>query len=121
VHSTDYTTPTADDPDDTAPLPSLPLASLTLSPHEVAHAFHLPLSGAADPARLRAHPLRRGLDMAPYWAVGVSDLVPGGTGAWNAAAGQPDEVGGGRDGALEVWGLTGWYLNVLMRALGVYR
>ena len=30
-----------------------------------------------------------------------------------------DEIGGGREGRLEVWGLTGWYLNILMRRLGV--
>ncbi len=33
---------------------------------------------------------------------------------------QRDEIGGGRQGRLEVWGLTGWYLCALMRILRVY-
>ena len=33
---------------------------------------------------------------------------------------QRDEIGGGREGRLEVWGLTGWYLSALMRILRVY-
>lgn len=32
-----------------------------------------------------------------------------------------DEIGGGRDGKLEVWGLTGWYLGLLMQALGMLK
>lgn len=31
-----------------------------------------------------------------------------------------DEIGGGKAGRLEVWGLTGWYLNLLMKALNIY-
>ena len=121
-------------PSDTAFLPSLPLSTLRVSSPEVAHAFHLPFTAMTAPSRLRAHLFRGG---QPYWAVGVADLVrrfgvgPAGTGRDAAAAETtkeaeaeatvggadlPDEVGAGR-GGLEVWGLTGWYLSLLMRAL----
>ena len=33
----------------------------------------------------------------------------------NAGANFEDEVGGGFGGRLEVWGLTGWYLNLFMK------
>ena len=125
---------TATNPPDTAFLPSLPLSTLRVSSPEVAHAFHLPFTAMTAPSRLRAHLFRGG---QPYWAVGVADLVrrfgvgPAGTGRDAAAAETtkeaeaeatvggadlPDEVGAGR-GGLEVWGLTGWYLSLLMRAL----
>jgi len=35
---------------------------------------------------------------------------------WSSAGAESkDEVGGGFDGRLEIWGLTGWYLNLLMK------
>ena len=113
-----------------ASLPSLPLSSLTLSRQEVAHAFHLPLAAAVSPTRLHSY-LFRGA--RPYYAVSVADLVRGPDAVhsqrdpcgktevrWINDPQQRDEVGGGREGRLEVWGLTGWYLNVLLRTLGVY-
>ncbi|KAI0372744.1 hypothetical protein BV20DRAFT_1034424 [Pilatotrama ljubarskyi] len=111
--------------DDDAPLPSLPLSSLTPSPREVAHAFHLPLSAALSPPRLQSY-LFRGA--RPYYAISVADIVRGpnavhSDGAevrWINDPEQRDEIGGGREGRLEVWGLTGWYLCSLMRILGVY-
>jgi 8-oxo-dGTP pyrophosphatase MutT (NUDIX family) len=110
-----------------APLPDLDLSTLRLSPAEVAGVFHLSLSDAVSPARLRAHPLRRGVDVEPYWAVTVSDLLSPRHGKdsnvmqrWSTDPQGRDEIGGGREGRLEVWGLTGWYLNVFFRALGVY-
>ncbi|KAI0334512.1 hypothetical protein GY45DRAFT_1343261 [Cubamyces sp. BRFM 1775] len=111
--------------DDDAPLPSLPLSSLTLSPREVAHAFHLPLEAALSPTRLHSY-LFRG--QRPYYAVSVADIVrgtnavhsDGGEVQWINDPEQRDEIGGGREGRLEVWGLTGWYLYSLMRILGVY-
>ncbi|KAI0766570.1 NUDIX hydrolase domain-like protein [Trametes elegans] len=113
--------------DEDAPLPSLALSALTLSPREVAHAFHLPLAALLSPPRLHAY-LFRGA--RPYYAVSVADIVRG-PGAVHADARDPavrwtddparrDEVGGGREGRLEVWGLTGWYLSSLMRILRVY-
>ena len=124
----DGSTDADSDSDLDAPLPSLPLASLTLSPFEVAHAFHLPLTALRSASRLHPY-LFRGA--RPYYAVDVSDVV-GGTGAvhsdgfgsadvrWASVPKQRDEVGGGREGRLEVWGLTGWYLCTLMRILRVY-
>ncbi|RPD76471.1 hypothetical protein L226DRAFT_533580 [Lentinus tigrinus ALCF2SS1-7] len=114
--------------DDDMPLPSLPLASLTLSQREVAHAFHLPLSAVMSPPRMHSY-LFRG--QRPYYAISVADIVAG-IGAvhadgpegaevrWINDSKQRDEIGGGREGRLEVWGLTGWYLSVLMRILRVY-
>ena len=111
------------------PLPSLPLASLTLSPREVAHAFHLPLAALREVPRLRPH-LFRGA--RPYYAISVADLVAGpgavrsegaegaGDVRWASDPEGRDEVGGGQEGRLEVWGLTGWYLCALMRILKVY-
>ena len=90
---------------------------MTLSPREVAQAFHLPLGAACDTARLRNHLFRGG---EPYPTVDVTDLVTGVD--WAKQGSTPvDEVGGGRAGRLEVWGLTGWYLASFLRALGIER
>ncbi|KAF9813972.1 hypothetical protein IEO21_05343 [Rhodonia placenta] len=118
--------PTSESTDD-FPLPSLSLADLKLNPQEVAHAFHLPLTALVSPPRLHSYLFRGGL---PYYAVSVADIVAG-PGAvhsdsdapvhWVNDIAQRDEIGGGREGRLEVWGLTGWYLCEIMRILGVYR
>jgi len=97
-----------------SPLPSLNLASLTLSRTEVAQVFHLPFDELLTPSRLRSHLFR---DLQPYWAVDVSDKVNASVHTTGEIA---DEVGGGRNGHLEVWGLTGWYLSRLMHALDVW-
>ena len=99
-----------DDPE--SPLPSLPMNSLTLSQLEVAAIFHLPLATAATPARLRVHHFRGG---RPYWAVEVSDLIKGPPSTELSHA-----SGDGPKQTLEVWGLTGWYLFLLMKALKLY-
>lgn len=109
------------------PLPSLVLSNLKLSPREVAHAFHFPLSAVLSTPRLH-HYLFRG--QRPYYAVDVSDIVSSqktgeivhsdGQAPWASDPEQRDEIGGGREGRLEVWGLTGWYLNVFLRTLGIY-
>ncbi|GBE86382.1 NUDIX hydrolase domain-like protein [Sparassis latifolia] len=118
--------------DGDTPLPSLPMSSLILSPSEVAHAFHLPLSDLVSPPRLRSY-LFRGA--RPYFAVSVGDIVTGpnavhrklpGAGdqldlTWPNDPDQQDEIGAGRESRLEVWGLTGWYLSTFMQILGVYR
>lgn len=134
--------------DSDTPLPSLSLTSLTLSPVEVAHLFHLPLSALLScPARLHSYLFRAS---RPYYAITVTDLLSSSdsdpslssTGSplaessptvihssgelkddANWASSDPqgrDEVGGGKEGRLEVWGLTGWYVNLLMRTLGVW-
>lgn len=110
-----------------APLPNLNLADLQLSQREVAHAFHLPLSEIASAPRQHQY-LFRGA--TPYYAIDVSDIMTAhdigqvvssdGQIAWASDPEERDEIGGGREGRLEVWGLTGWYLNVLMRILGIY-
>lgn len=119
------------------PLPSFSLASLTLSQREVAHAFHLPLSAAVSPPRLHLYQFR---GSEPYWAIDVSDIISSandsdqgdvissspvtGSGIGFSDNGDPlkrDEVGGGREGRLEAWGLTGWYLTTFFKMLGVYR
>jgi hypothetical protein len=74
---------------------------------EVARAFHLPLAALADPARLRAHELRR-TETVLYWAINVGDLVSAGHGEgeemeWKRDE-ERDEVGSGRDGMIEAWG-----------------
>ncbi|KAI5116874.1 hypothetical protein M0805_005840 [Coniferiporia weirii] len=99
-----------------APLPSLAMSSLSASAPEVAHIFHLELSELVQPTRLRMYQFRQ---RTPYWAVDITDKVEGGV-TW-AGRTSMDEVGGGRDGRLEVWGLTGWYVNLLMRALEVFQ
>ena len=115
--------------EDGTPLPSLSLSTLTLSPREVAHAFHLPFSAAVSPPRLHSYMFR---GARPYYAISVADIVAG-SGAvhtdnadgvaevrWMNDPEPRDEIGGGKEGRLEVWGLTGWYLNALMRILRVY-
>lgn len=69
----------------------------------------------------------------PYWAIDVSDLVEGDADQKGLSDGKNiseppgaiqellDEVGGGRGGRLEVWGLTGWYLSLLMETLQIHR
>jgi hypothetical protein len=97
------------------PLPSISLASLTISQPEVATIFHLPLTAFVAHGRLKTHHFRGG---RPYWAIDVSDLVPPG-GPWESSdtRGESDNNGG----RLEVWGLTGWYLSLLMKMLKVYQ
>ena len=85
--------------------------SLALSPLEVAAIFYLPLAAAATPARLQVHHFRGG---QPYWAVEVSDLIKG------APKTELNRANGVGPDKLEVWGITGWYLFLLMKALKLY-
>ncbi|TFK51713.1 hypothetical protein OE88DRAFT_1629102 [Heliocybe sulcata] len=101
------------------PLTSITISYLKASVPEVAHIFHLPFTELTNPDRLRVHEFRR-QNERPYWAITVSDFIPGGATEWATDPMQRDEIGGGRGGRLEVWGLTGWYITLLMRALGVY-
>lgn len=96
------------------PLESPELSSLVLSQPEVANAFHLPMSRLISPTHVRPHQFRGG---TPYYTCDVSDLV---NTEWVNDEAQRDEIGGGRDGRLEVWGLTGWYMTLLMKALGLH-
>jgi len=92
--------------------------------------FHVPLTELTAPARLRSS-LFRGTQ--PYWAVDVTDIVrsaeatSGVSGATSisieAVHGeeQLDEIGIGREGRVEIWGLTGWYLSLLLRKLKLHQ
>jgi len=113
------------------PLPSITLSSLTPSPSEVSQIFHLPLSYLTDPKRLRIHKLPH---KPPYYAIDVTDRVD----AWKdivfpaipgsfEAVDLEKESGSDSDPAdvhptpkVQVWGLTGWYINEFMRCLDVY-
>lgn len=101
---------------DDEPLPSLEMSALVPSAPEVAHVFHMPFTELASSSRLRMHQFRGG---SPYWAVDVTDRI-GDSVKWTGET-PADEVGGGRGGRLEIWGLTGWYLNLFMRALENFR
>lgn len=99
-----------------------------MSISEVAAVFHIPLTALTEPRRLRLY-LFRG--KRPYWSVDVTDLVrpvegfseADGTTSVNAVYGktQYDEVGSGKEGRVEIWGLTGWYLSLLLQRLQVYQ
>ncbi|KAJ4473680.1 NUDIX hydrolase domain-like protein [Lentinula aciculospora] len=111
---------------DDMPLPSCDLDAIreNVSETEVDAVFHLPLSALASPTRLRAS-LFRG--HRPYWAIGVQDLIPNGAPNTEDRSkqnesddGDDSEIGIGRYGNLEVWGLTGWYLYLLMKRLKLY-
>ncbi|KAF7356871.1 hypothetical protein MVEN_01022900 [Mycena venus] len=105
------------------PLPSIDLSAIkrTASQDEVAAIFHLPLAElGSNPSRNRQYLFR---NKRPYWAVDVSDLVSGEDElpfiSESIEKTLEDEVGGGRGGRLEVWGLTGWYLELLSLRLAV--
>ncbi|KAN0088553.1 hypothetical protein V8E55_005610 [Tylopilus felleus] len=115
IKNTRHDRNTSDDDLDDTPLPSISLASLAISQPEVATVFHLPLTAFVSHARLRPHQFRGG---RPYWAIDVSDLVPTG-GSWESSdTREPSQINGGR---LEVWGLTGWYLCLLMKLFKLYQ
>ncbi|KAG5647904.1 hypothetical protein DXG03_007828 [Asterophora parasitica] len=123
-----------EDDDSDEVLPSIDLLSLhsEVSPHEVAVAFHLPLSTLSDPSRWRQGLFR---DNSPYTVLDVTDIVETARGrrlgittlsseegADDGRGGSVDsEVGPGKKEKIEVWGLTGWYLSLLMKTLEVYR
>jgi hypothetical protein len=70
----------------------------------------------------------------PYTAIDVTDLIPGQLGegeqvsltavSHEERAESSDEnvtISDAQEERMEVWGLTGWYLSLLMRILQVYR
>ncbi len=89
------------------------MESLVLSQAEVATAFHLPLAATVSPTRLRLDYFR---GEEPYWAIDVSDLVQ------SAHQTELSRLDGDEQGeCLQVWGLTGWYLFLFMKALKIYQ
>ncbi|TFK39964.1 NUDIX hydrolase domain-like protein [Crucibulum laeve] len=121
IHAASGEQPKSDD----EPFPSLDMEVLRreVSQLEVDTVFHLPLSALTSPLRMRSY-LFRG--RRPYWAIEVTDLVQKDGVAVDiippedALIELDDEVGAGRGGRVEIWGLTGWYLSMLMRTLNVY-
>ncbi|KAG8927963.1 hypothetical protein FRC02_007547 [Tulasnella sp. 418] len=115
IHPAPYV-PASEPSDD--PLPSLDLTSLILSPAEVIHAFHQPISSLVDPTLLREHSFRGG---KPYYAADATQKVAGLDLPLTKLTDE-DEIGStGVAGKVEIWGLTGWYTNVLLRVLGLYQ
>lgn len=61
----------------------------------------------------------------PYYPIDVTDIVQlalKDEGVITTKTGETeDEIGLGVDGRVEVWGLTGWYVTLLMKALHVYQ
>lgn len=97
-----------------APLPSLNIDSLILSQAEVAAIFHLLLSAFTSQTRLQPGLYR---SSRPYWTIDVSDLVPQRIRIRSDANHDLVEQIGSEK--LEVWGLTGWYLSLVIKALGI--
>ncbi|KAG6335067.1 hypothetical protein ID866_4027 [Astraeus odoratus] len=101
------------DQDVDAPLPSLSLSSLTISEQEVSSIFHLPLAAFVCRTRIKSELFRAS---RPYRTIDVSDLITPST----KKTDQTNHSPGIGEGRLRVWGLTGWYLSNLMKALGIY-
>lgn len=109
-------------------MPSIDLLSLhsEVSQHEVAVAFHLPLAAMVDVSKTRSC-LFRG--HRPYTIIDVTNIVStaGGRrlGITTMSSEKSDkgfgEIGAKRKGHIEIWGLTGWYLSLLMKTLQLYR
>lgn len=89
----------------------------TISLPEVDQVFHLPLARVMDPQYIRRR-LFRG--ESPYWTICVQDLTSLVQGSNQVLDPLIDEAGEASEGKLEIWGLTGWYLNLLLRTLQVY-
>ncbi|KAH9479490.1 putative Nudix hydrolase NudL [Psilocybe cubensis] len=105
------------------PFPSLDLDALRrqASPAEVATAIHLPLKRFVSSRQVRRSMFRAA---EPYWTIDVTDIVKPLLGSETvttktAEEDVKDEVGPGVGGRIEVWGLTGWYLSLLMKALKI--
>jgi hypothetical protein len=92
------------------------------SPVEVATTIHLPLKFFAFPTRIRTSTFRA---EEPYWVIDVTDLVQSVLGEdatiTRNTSEEERETRPGIDGRIEVWGLTGWYISMLMKVLQVYR
>jgi nudix motif 8 len=96
------------------PFPSLDMSTIreALPTIEVEAAFHLPLSSFVEPTRRRAATFREG---KPYWVISVADLVRDSINERKDA----DVVNSNKlEDGLEIWGMTGWYLSLLMKTLG---
>ncbi|KAG8835338.1 hypothetical protein FRC18_000675 [Serendipita sp. 400] len=73
-----------------------------------------------DENRLDQHKFR---GRPPYWCINVSDKVP--EEYWTTERDPTSETHPGEPvlhhgRRLEIWGLTAWYLNIFMRAVGMW-
>ncbi|KAF9005976.1 NUDIX hydrolase domain-like protein [Cyathus striatus] len=104
--------------------PSIDIESIrrNASPAEVETVFHLPLTALVASSRKRSD-LFRG--ERQYWAINATDFISSGIKTSAVSVDekymQVEEVGVGKGGNVEVWGLTGWYLSLLMKTLRVYQ
>ena len=88
-----------------------------VSPVEVATTIHLPLKFFAFPTLIRTSIYRA---QKPYWVIDVTDLVQSVLAEDATITEEESETGSRIDGRIEVWGLTGWYISMLMKVLQVY-
>ncbi|WVW78362.1 hypothetical protein I302_100316 [Kwoniella bestiolae CBS 10118] len=114
-------------------LPSLPLSQITPNPDEVSSIITLPLSALRDPQKLAVHYFRLNLNR-PYYRVGVQDYMidKEHTTKTNTLRKDEKKIDGGENPIrsvgveengessekLEVWGLSGWFLNRLAQRAG---
>lgn len=107
------------------PFPSLDINTIRekLPTAEVGAAFHLPLSTLLEPTRRRLDKFREG---RPYWAISVADLLQDvqpsivDVNEQKYADHIPNAVDSNKlEEGLEVWGLTGWYLSLVMKILKI--
>jgi hypothetical protein len=87
-----------------SPLPSLDPSQFQLDLGEVTQVLPIPIETLLDPARHSIHHFRLRPER-PYYKVDVSDLA------------DKSLVGD----KLEIWGLSGWYLNLFLRSVGLMR
>lgn len=102
------------------PLPNFDVSSLVLNAAEVACLFHLTLEELTDTDRLYQHYFR---GRPPYWTINVSDKVP--EPYWTTPGvlpGEPEEGENAVDRGkrLEIWGLTGYYLNRFLKVMEIW-
>jgi hypothetical protein len=90
-------------------LPSFQLDKLLASPDEVAAILPLPLSALLDPSRQRVHHFRINA-RRPYYTTRVGDLIARPPDLSDEDCRTLDK--------LEVWGLSGWFLNRLAWTVG---
>jgi len=104
---------------DSSPLPNFDMSKLVLNEAEVAQLFYLSLEELTDTTRLYQHHFR---GRPPYWCVNVSDKVP--EQYWTTPRILSSETEGAeaidRGKRLEIWGLTGIYLNRFLMTVGIW-
>ncbi|WVQ69326.1 uncharacterized protein L199_007543 [Kwoniella botswanensis] len=113
-------------------LPSLPLSDLTPNSEEVSSIITLPLSALQDPSKLSVHYFRLDLNK-PYYRIDCKDYLLNRHRQQQQQQAKGDdrhssdqnpnrtiglEENGESSEKLEVWGLSGWFLNKLAKRAG---